>query len=246
MNAVILAAGVGRRLGPFSQELPKCLLAFGGKTLLARHLEMLDLPLSDGIFVVVGHCAGAIEAEIARVECAAPVHVIHNSEYRLGSARSLLCAEAAYRHSPSLIMDADILFGRVLLQRLLAAPAPDCLILDDDFNDTGEEVKVVAEHAGRVSGLGKSVGNRQHVVGESLGIYRFAARTGQLLASRLRTAVEDDPDVEYETVINDLLKDVDVRYVTVAALPWIEIDFPSDVSRANEHVYPALLRLDPY
>jgi len=57
MRAVILAAGVGRRLRPHTESSAKSMLLFGGKTLMRRHLDILSrLPVEES-FVVVGHCA---------------------------------------------------------------------------------------------------------------------------------------------------------------------------------------------
>jgi choline kinase len=241
MNIVILAAGVGKRLRPFTTEHPKCLLTFGGKSLLHRHLEMMDGAGAHKITIVVGHLANQIEAELKRVNCRAPIDLVYNAQYQLGSALSLLRAEAAFRTVPAIIMDADLLFCRRMLHRLIASPAPDCLLVDDQLVDTGEEVKVVVRSDGTVCELGKQVLREGIVAGESVGIYKFSPETNQKLIAALQRAVTDNPNVEYEAVINGLLEQIQMRCVPVGDLSWIEIDFPHDVDRASNVTWPAIM-----
>src|SRR2546430_4111950 len=240
MNTVILAAGVGKRLRPFTAEHPKCLLAFGGKSLLRRHLEMMDAAGVQKITIVVGHLADQVEAEVKRVNCRVSIELIYNSQYEFGSALSLLKAESAVQNVPAIIMDADLLFCRVMADRLLESPAPNCLLVDDRLVDTGEEVKVVAGSNGIVCGLGKQVRREGTVVGESVGIYKFSADTNNKLITGLRLAVAENTQVEYEAVIGSLLEQMEKRYVTVGSLCWIEIDFAADVDRANTQTWAAI------
>jgi len=134
-------------------------------------------------------------------------------------------------------MDADLLFCRVMADRLLESPAPNCLLVDDRLVDTGEEVKVVAGSNGMVCGLGKQVRREGTVVGESVGIYKFSADTNNKLITGLRLAVAENPKVEYEAVIDSLLEHIEMRYVPVGDLSWIEIDFAADVDRANTETW---------
>jgi choline kinase len=240
MNAVILAAGVGKRLRPFTTEHPKCLLTFGGKSLLRRHLEMLDGAGVQKICIVVGHLADQIEAEVKTLSCRAPIELVYNAEYTFGSALSLLKAEASLSTVTAIIMDADLLFSRTLVDRLMASPAPNCLLVDDRLDDTGEEVKVVVRSDAMVCELGKQVRREGTVVGESVGIYKFSVETTFKLIDALRRAVRENPQVEYESVIDSLLERIQMRYVPIGDLPWIEIDFPQDVDRARNEIWPCI------
>ena len=51
MTAIILAAGIGDRLGKYSNNKPKSLLEFNGKTLLKRHVEILQIQNIDEIIM---------------------------------------------------------------------------------------------------------------------------------------------------------------------------------------------------
>jgi len=88
--------------------------------------------------------------------------------------------------------------------------------------------------------LGKQVRQGGTVVGESVGIYKFSADTNNRLTAGLRLAVSENPQVEYEAVIDSLLEQIEMRYVPVGDLSWIEIDFAADVDRANTEIWPAI------
>ena len=240
MKAIILAAGVGRRLGPFTERHPKSLLRFGGESLLGRHLRLLGDHGVQEITVVAGHLAGQVEAEIAASPCSAPVRVAINPLYRRGSALSVLAASDVLENSGCVLMDADLLYEQELLERLLRAESANCLLVDGRLHDSGEEVKVVVRPDGLACELGKSIRGAGMVAGESVGIFKFDQAAGRSLVERLRIMADADPDVEYESGISDLMRDVDLGCVKVDGLAWIEIDFPEDVERARARVYPLL------
>ncbi|MGH7394233.1 MAG: NTP transferase domain-containing protein, partial [Candidatus Methylomirabilales bacterium] len=136
MKAVILAAGAGNRLGELGRGQPKCLLRFGGETLLSRmvrDLAALDLePV-----LAVGFLAELVQAEL-RVACPGiPVRFVHNPSYEAGN---LLSAWEAREHlvEPVLLMDADVLYHPEILRRLVASPHANCFLLDRHF-EAGEE-----------------------------------------------------------------------------------------------------------
>lgn len=240
MNAIILAAGHGKRLRPFSDQHPKSLLEFDGDTLLARHLRLLDAAGMSEIWVVAGHLASQIEAALAAIPTAAPVHLVHNQRYHLGNALSLLHAAEALSGGPSIAMDADLLYDPEIIERLLACEWPDSLLVDPQLSDSGEEVKVALNAEGWVTEVAKKIEGGGRIAGESLGIFRFGESAGRCLAERLPAMIEADPQLETENAVTRLAQDFHIAPVSVAGLPWIEIDFWDDVTRANNEILPRL------
>ena len=237
---MILAAGVGNRLRPFTIEHPKCLLSFGGKSLLQRHLEMLDGIDAGKITIVVGHLADQVEAEVKRVGLQRQIDLVYNPDYRLGSGLSLLQAESGLGRVPAIVMDADLLLCREMVTSLFSSSAPNCLLADERLIDTGEEVKVLVRSGGTVCELGKQVQRGGSVVGESVGLYKFSPDAGQTLVGVLKRGVAENPRVEYEAIIDSVLDSIQMHYVPIGQMPWIEIDFPNDVERAREEIWPLI------
>jgi len=243
VKAIILAAGVARRLAPLTDRTPKCLLPLGDSSLLARMLGALDDLGVRAAVVVVGHCAEQVRAAADRWGHRLVIDYVDNPDYRRGSALSLWAARA-HLAGPVLIMDADVLFPRELLRRLLAAPAPSAFALDRGFVDTGEEVKYYAQGE-RVVALGKRVTPpRWEVVGEGVGFFKCGPAAAPLLREALAQVVAADPDAEYEDALHRLVQRHPVGWVDVTGLPWTEVDFPEDLRRAREEVLPRVARLD--
>src|SRR5438270_11338370 len=89
MKVLLLAAGVGRRLGDSILPVPKAPLRFGEKSLLQRHIEILNSFSITDITITVGHLAEAVDEEIARLGVGHRVRTVTNPRYREGSIVSL-------------------------------------------------------------------------------------------------------------------------------------------------------------
>ena len=121
-SAIILAAGVGRRLGA-ADDRPKVLLEFGGRTLLARHLEALRTHGVDDVSITVGHRRELIEAELPRLGWRGRLELVENPRYREGSLVSLWAQSARLRAGrPVLLLDGDVLYDERMIGSLLRAP----------------------------------------------------------------------------------------------------------------------------
>ncbi|MGH7309973.1 MAG: NTP transferase domain-containing protein [Candidatus Rokuibacteriota bacterium] len=244
MKAIILAAGVARRLAPLTDRTHKCLLAVGEEPMLTRMLAALEAVGVRETVLVVGHCAAQVREVAGRQVGRMPVSYIDNPQYTRGSVLSLYAARAHLRE-PALVMDADVLFPREFLRRLLAAPAPSAFLIDRGFQDTGEEVKFYTR-AESVIALGKKmVPESWELVGEGVGFFKCGAEAGPDLVGLLeRVAAESDGYSEYEDALHLLVQRRHVGWAEVTGLPWTEIDFAEDLRRAREDVLPQVLRLD--
>lgn len=243
MRAVMLAAGVGKRLGPELNHAPKLLLSVGGKTLLRRHLEILDQVGIGELVLVTGYRAGAIEAELAAYESPVAVTTVHNPDYTEGSVVSLWCAREALRlGGPAVLMDGDVLYDRRLMARLLAAPGANCFAMDGEFEPGDEPVKL-CQRAGRLVDFHKQPVADFDTCGEWVGFLRLRREGIDGLLAAAQAYIEAGRrETVYEEAIRDaLLADPDTFAVAdVTGLPWIEIDFPEDVRRAAEEILPRL------
>ncbi|MGH9474889.1 MAG: NTP transferase domain-containing protein [Terriglobales bacterium] len=239
MNAVILAAGHGKRMRPFTDQHHKSLLRFGGETLLERHIRLLHAAGVGGVWVVAGHLAAQIEAALQQLPEPA-AHIVYNNDFHLGNALSLLKAAEVLAAGPCLVIDADLLYDGRVLHAALASKGAISVLTDPALNDSGEEVKVVLNVGGSVCELAKAVRSGGRIAGESLGIFRFGREAARALASRLPALIAAEPLLEVETAVTGLAADFDIRPVSVAGLPWVEIDFWDDVERARNEIYPRL------
>ncbi|WP_447977871.1 phosphocholine cytidylyltransferase family protein [Candidatus Nitrospira bockiana] len=175
MKAIILAAGVGKRLWPITQHHPKCLIELGGRTLLNRYLESLaGVGIREAV-VVVGYKHEMIRAAAGSGLHGTRVRYLMNEQYQRGSLTSLWQARAELADDV-LIMDADVLFHREILRRLVGSSAPTALLIDETVKQQGEECMAVVQ-GGRVVGLSKRMPDRYDLAGEGVGFLKVRGRT---------------------------------------------------------------------
>lgn len=239
MKAVILAAGVGKRLWPVTQHRPKCLIEIGGQTLLHRYLDSLASLGIQRADIVVGYKQDMIRAAIKKNSCGLRVNFLVNEQFHRGSISSLWIARTAL-DDDVVIMDADVLFHREILRRLVQSPYPNALLMDDTVKQTGEECMVVVE-GGRVVALTKKMPARYDYTGEGVGFLKVRYADTPYVVASLRTFVDREAwQMEYEDALVGFFRDVKVGHEVIGGLPWTEIDFPEDIEKAERDVLPKL------
>lgn len=243
MRAIVLAAGAGWRLKPHTEGTPKCLLDVGGKTLLRRYLEAFDALGIPEAALVVGYLKEQVAVEAARGPAGVRVRVVENDRYTRGNILSLWHARHEF-DDDVIIMDADILYPQELLARLLATPDANAIAVDEQFQDTGEEQKVVCED-GWVVEVTRKIGQDPRVRGEAVGMLRLSAEAAEILRGILEEFIETGKDsLEYEDTFRELAGEVPIGVVEVGDLSWVEINEAPDLARARNEILPRVERLD--
>jgi choline kinase len=242
VSAILLVAGVGRRMGD-AVPGPKVLLSFGGQTLLERHLNALLANGIEDISLTVGYQSDAIRRELSRLGLEACVRLVENPDFRLGSLVSLsVQAERLQSGRTVVLMDGDVLYDKAMIARLLAAPAENVLLLDRAIEPGDEPVKICLRGE-RIVDLRKVPEHPHDWHGESVGFFRFSPATARALAQRCGWYVaQGRTRVEYEEAIRDLILAEPERFAAadISDIPWTEIDFVDDVTRAREIILPQL------
>ncbi|MBM3487592.1 MAG: phosphocholine cytidylyltransferase family protein [Alphaproteobacteria bacterium] len=242
-RAVILAAGVGARLGAAANTEPKALLRFAGRTLLERHLANLAGAGIRHLTVVTGFARAAIEAGLAAAPAGLAVETVHNPDFTQGSGVSLWTARAALAAGgPVLLMDADVLYDPRMIARLVATPNADCFLVDRDFVPGPEPVKLCIR-GGRIVEFRKAVAVAYDWCGESVGFFRLSpAGAAAVIAAAGRSIAAGRVAEPYEEAIRTVALTAAPRFgwEDVTGLRWIEIDFPEDVVRAEREILPVI------
>ena len=250
MRAIILAAGRGLRLRQADDaQLPKCLLKFGGMSLLERHLRMLRTAGIDDIVLALGYRHALVAAELERLQWQPRPEIVLNHRFDLGSVLTVhTAADFMTRSGDVLLMDADVLYDERIAQSLVAgAESVNRVLMDRGFEPGDEPVKLCLLNGVPVE-LRKQVNAdvKYDTIGESVGFFRFghaaAVRLAGLVAAYVATGREHLP---HEDAVRDLMLERShvFEVADVTGSPWIEIDFPNDVARAANIILPKLLPL---
>lgn len=249
MRAIILAAGMGKRLTPAGQTPPpKCLLRFGGHSLLERHLRLLRSVGIDEVALVTGYAQEQIVAELDALSWTPRPQLLHNPGFGLGSVLSVHVAREILSAGDDIVlMDADVLYDSRILGPLSADAQVDRIPYDSAFTPGDEPVKLCLDQ-GRIVELRKRVALQLHydTVGETVGFFRFTADTARRLAAIVAGYIDGDrTDRPHEEALRDLFLEMPHGFdvVDIAGAPWLEIDFPADIERARDEVLPRLLPL---
>jgi choline kinase len=239
MKSIILAAGVSARLRPLTNNVPKCLLNIGGKTILQRMIDnLLSYDLNDFI-IVTGYLQDQIKKFIANYYPKLNVTYIYNDKYdTTNNIYSLWITKDHVKNDEMLLMDSDILFDKKILGLLLNSQYSNCLALRSDHKLSDEEIKVRLNSDGTIAEISKKVDLR-YAVGESIGIEKFDAEFTNKLFKILDRKILDENKVNifYEAAFQYAINDGNKIYaVDIGSLKCIELDFAEDIEKANKEV----------
>lgn len=239
MKAVILCAGVGKLLWPVTQHRPKCLIEIGGRTLLDRYFRELAAVGIREATLVVGYKQDMIRAAAGTGRHGVTVEYLVNEQFQRGSISSLWLARGVLDRDV-LIMDADVLFHREILRRLVGSSHPTALLLDETVKQETEECMAVVR-GGRIIALTKKMPERYDFAGEGVGFLKVRGADCRALIHSLQSHIDKEQwQMEYEDGLREFFGDVRVGFEKIGGLPWTEIDFPEDVARAERDILPKL------
>lgn len=226
MQAVVIAAGQGTRMGPLTDGLPKPLLPVGGTPIVERVLDVAA-PYVDEFVVIVGYEADQIETHVGDEHRGVPVEYVRQAE-QLGTAHAVQRAEP-HIDGPFLALNGDVYLTSALVEQLAAAAGTAMAVKPvDDPRSYG----VVDTDDQRVTSIVEKPDDPPTALA-NLGLYRFTPRIFEYIR---RT--ERSERGEYE--ITDSLQRAldDGRSVTAITYdgPWLDIGRPWELLDATEHV----------
>lgn len=231
MRAILLAAGVGKRLKPLTDVTPKSLIRVGDRTVLERMLDSLIGAGIKDIYIVVGHLKEKIKKSIGSCRKGVAIHYILNRNYKGGSVLSVWAARK-YFNDDVLLMDSDVVFENKILRKLLESKNSNCFLMDKNYSETGEEMKIAALNK-KVVQIARHITGRHNEIGEGVGFLKLSEEYRKELLIVLEEVIAYNRDCDYEDALDKLVKRIPVGFEDITGLKWTEIDFKGDIEKAT-------------
>lgn len=233
MKAVILAGGIGSRLRPLTEKMPKCLLKVGNSTILERQISTLNSFGIQDIAIVTGHESQKIADHIQSKN----ITLIHNPDYETtNNAYSLWLARDFVREEKDgfIVCNSDLIFKPDMLRTLLESTAADKMIVDDSLVDmTSDMVKVQLIDNDRIHEMSKQL-DTSLASAEAVGPVIFSQKGGAKFMEHIDTAISNgDKKNWFFYTLSQFAKYYPFYAVRNKGSMWAEIDTVEDFENAT-------------
>ena len=256
-RAILIAAGRGKRLGPHTEDVPKCMVQVGAKPILGWVWDAFRAAGIDELVVIRGYRGDVLESFVRSL--VGNARFVDNTEWPTNNVLLSLACARPFLDRPCLISYSDIIFTPEVARTATASPAEIALVIDREFRaiyagrtehplDEGEVADLMPD--GSVARVGKRALPPADAIGEFIGLTKLGARGAATVARALDGLARrfDGRDHEpfqrartyrnaYLTDLWQELVDTGIRIDPVLIDGcWREIDTGQDLERARQLV----------
>ena len=243
-KALIIAAGLGSRLKKHTKNLPKCMLDFGGKTLLQRQLDSYKKCGIKDISIIRGYKKEKINYK--------GIKYFENTDYENNNVLNSVFYAEKVINGNIIISYSDILFESNVVQRLLESEHDISVVVDIDWrgyyvgrkdHPISEAENVIFNSNNEVEKIGKINTGKEEVHGEFIGMIKLSNRGADLFKqhfNRLKKIYWNKPfqraKIFQKAYLTDLIQelvDIGVKvHCVIIESGWKEIDTVEDYKKA--------------
>ena len=182
MQAIILAAGMGKRLKDLTSNATKCMVEVNGVTMIERMLSQLDALELNKIIMVVGYESRKLTEYVQSLPIKTKIEFVDNDVYyKTNNIYSLYLARDYLTQDDTLLLESDLIFEDAVLRRLLDNPYPS-LALVAKFESWMDGTVVVLDEENNIKNfLGKKDFVFEDIAGyyKTVNIYKFSKSFSQ-------------------------------------------------------------------
>ena len=244
MNAIILAAGMGIRLLPDTENLPKGMVKLFDKSLIEMQIDIFKKCGIDDISVVTGYLAEKINFQ--------SINYFKNENFSTTSGNeSLYCAKQ--KLNDTIICYADLIFDISIIKKMIDFNGDVGIAVESDWKSRyvgrtlhpiSEADNVLFDESGKIIELRKNIQKPNSNIGEFLGVMRLSSKGSSLFLKRFSELKEshagtfhNSPSLK-QSILNDMIQElidlgINVEPVMISE-KWLEIDTPQDLDTARK------------
>jgi histidinol-phosphate/aromatic aminotransferase/cobyric acid decarboxylase-like protein/choline kinase len=240
MQAMILAAGMGRRLGKYTENGTKCMVTVGDKTLIERSIDALQEAGISRFVMVVGYRATILMDFINLRYPNLDVRWVENCDYAsTNNIYSLALAKDELQADDTILLESDLIFRNEIIRQLVDSPDPDVAVVSRFESWMDGTVTLVGDDNSIISVIDKKRFKWKNISEyfKTVNIYKFSRQFSRkyyvpFLEAYMKSFGSNQ---YYEQVLNvlSMIGDSRIKALPVKGRLWYEIDDPHDLSVAE-------------
>ena len=230
MKAVILAAGLGIRLRPITDTVPKCMVPVNGIRIIDKQIDNLLLNGVDEIYVVSGYLHEVLDAHL---KANYPmVQIIGNPRYdKTNNMYSLFLTEPYVKGEEFMLMNADVYYDANIVVGMLEGKG--CSKIACDYSQYMEESMKITCADGKINHISKKISEADYDA-VSIDVYRISAQDSKTLFAEVDDTILNRKDENSWTeVAMDHIFDKTTFVPYRIQGRWFEIDNHEDLAKAE-------------
>lgn len=235
-TAVILAAGMGKRIREKSGDMPKGFLAFDEKPMVQYSIEKLLNAGVTKILIGTGYKSESYEElkkQYPQIEC------VYNEKYETTGSMYTLYLLKNYIHEDFLLLESDLLYEKSALNILLTHKMQD-VILASQFTNNGDEVFVEVSSTNSLVNMTKNKEELENIAAELVGITKLTYSTFQQLCIKVKGMLQKQQLMDYEAALVEIARQKEIYVEICQDLVWCEVDDEQHLKWAVDVIYPMI------
>ena len=232
-TAIILASGIGKRLRPLTDSLPKSLIEIGGRSLLERQLDSLTPQGCSHIIITTGHCGDKIKQFVEDNYHNYQIELVYNSKYEITNYIYSLWLIKSNLKQNVILLHGDLVYENEVLKGLVDSPLENAVIVSHDAKKLNKDFKAVVED-GKISRIGVQYSGPNTF--SCLPLYKLSLKFISTWQARIDEFISDNKVSCYaEDALNTLMPGLGLCPFYIRNKFCMEIDTYEDLEIASSH-----------
>jgi phosphoenolpyruvate phosphomutase len=247
MNAIIIAAGSGKRISNEVKSIPKALINVNGKSIINYQIEVLNQAGISDITIITGKFSEKFDIK--------NVHYVQDSNYENHDILGSLMEAKKFLKNDVIVLYSDIIFEFKIIQQMLESKGNISIAIDNNWEKNyegrtehtkSEAENVLINNERKIIQIKNNIKNDNLSVGEFLGIVKFSKQGGEIFVEKYEEIINKNDGKFHEAssiskaYLTDMFQelidcDIKIEPVFISG-NWCEIDTMQDLKRAEEKI----------